>query len=479
MDSDKQSLNTEASSDESIILKDTVKIKGKESFLILTVNGLKITVKSKEEAALFICWPDVICVKRDEKSSEAHLFTVHYIHHGSNNLLRLKTLKIQEGNSEQWISLVNHHISVSGRPKKLFVVINPIGGAGKGLQIYKETIEPLFKLAEIDTSVVVTERSKHALQIGESTDFSQYNGIVIVGGDGLYQEILQGLTIQEQKKSGLNYDNPEEDLVKLSLPMGIIPAGTGNGVTRLINGCIDAKTAVLNIIRGENHRAEIFAVYNNNKLLSICGLIFGYGMFSDLIKRTDELRWMKRVRYPYAILATLLKKKRMFQAELHYRLSGVDTSEIKDGASASPSGWICHKPPVQEYGCIYALPCELIEKGNCNILNPFGKHIQLAACTSCTQVAVLKSFLDFSTGKKMSTKPGSLELIENVTDFKIKLMRDNPAGNDRVADRDARNIELEQLMDIDGEVIKLESPEIIVRLQTSFVPLYGSKFADS
>ncbi|XP_055887309.1 ceramide kinase-like protein [Biomphalaria glabrata] len=442
--------------------------------------------------AFHLNWKDIMSVKPAPNLKEAGVLLLHYISHATNKILLVKTLQIQGiRNCDQWIDLINHHISVSGRPKRLFVVINPIGGAGKGLHVYYDTVEPLFKLASIETSVIVTERSKHALNIAESTDFSHFDGIVIVGGDGLYQEILQGLTVQVQKKDGVNYNHCDQELHKLNVPLGIIPAGTGNGVTRMINGVIDVRTAALNIIRGEHHRAQVFTVYNNNKLLCVCGLIFAYGMFSDLIKRTDELRWMKRLRYPFAIIGTLMKRKRMFQAELHYRLSVLDS--MNEGSSlavcmtwqqaiglncpkvSDVAEWMTIEPAIQDYCCIYALPFELIPKDNHNIVNPYGQHVQLIVCTGCSKLAVFKSFFDFLMGKTITSKPGSLEVIKNIRDFKLKAVY---GIQDRSSSQDVRNTALDHLIDVDGEVLNLETDEIIVRLQNSFVPLFGCRLLE-
>lgn len=43
--------------------------------------------------------------------------------------------------------------SVPGRPKNAFIIINPIGGAKRGRQIYQKTVAPLFELAGIRTTV--------------------------------------------------------------------------------------------------------------------------------------------------------------------------------------------------------------------------------------------------------------------------------------------------------------------------------------
>ncbi|KAK0055002.1 ceramide kinase-like isoform X2 [Biomphalaria pfeifferi] len=449
--------------EETVIFTEAVKIKGKENILTVGLAGLKVFQKSKEASAITFKWPDVLCIQPPQKCSETVL---QYIHHKANNTLLIKTLQIQEI-SEQCVHLINQQIAASGRPKKLFVVINPFGGAGKGLQIYHEEAEPLFKVAGIETTVIVTERSKHATQIGESTDFSHYDGIVVVGGDGLYQELLHGLTLQEQKKSGINYDNPDTDLVKLNVPpIGIIPAGTGNGTTKYYNaGGFGAKTSVLNIIRGEQHRASVFGVYCNNKLFSISHLFVAYGMCGDLMKWAEELRWMKKWRYYYVILGQFLSGKRYFEAEVQYRPFVAGSG---GGVSSSLSDWINLEPAVQHCYSIYAFPYEFVDTENKKYLDPFGQCCQLVVSSGCSQLSTVKSMVAVSK----TSSPGNMEVVNNVKEFKVRLQREN-ATNPRT-EREAKNMELEKLIIIDGELLSLDSKEFSVRLQTSFVPVFGT-----
>lgn len=46
-----------------------------------------------------------------------------------------------------------------------------------------------------------------------------------MGGDGIYNEVVSGLTVRELRDHGQDPDNPECKLTQLKLPIGIIPAG--------------------------------------------------------------------------------------------------------------------------------------------------------------------------------------------------------------------------------------------------------------
>lgn len=46
-----------------------------------------------------------------------------------------------------------------------------------------------------------------------------------MGGDGLYMEILHGLTLRKQEEEGVDYNDPDAKLIPPTVRVGIIPAG--------------------------------------------------------------------------------------------------------------------------------------------------------------------------------------------------------------------------------------------------------------
>ena len=46
-----------------------------------------------------------------------------------------------------------------------------------------------------------------------------------MGGDGLYMEILQGLTVRKQQEEGVELNDPDARLAPPTVRVGIIPAG--------------------------------------------------------------------------------------------------------------------------------------------------------------------------------------------------------------------------------------------------------------
>ena len=93
-------------------------------------------------------------------------------------------------------------------PPRLLILINPAGGKGNAESLFRKHVQPMFEMAEIKSTVIVTgvsksilcnahwiitvfsvERRNHAREVVKGYDLSSIDGIVIVSGDGLVHEV--------------------------------------------------------------------------------------------------------------------------------------------------------------------------------------------------------------------------------------------------------------------------------------------------
>lgn len=82
----------------------------------------------------------------------------------------------------------------------------------RGLAVL-EQVQPTFAAAEIELDVRVTQRPGHAREMVRTLDLTNVDGLYAIGGDGTVHEVADGL-MQRGKP--------------IAVPLGIIPAGTGN-----------------------------------------------------------------------------------------------------------------------------------------------------------------------------------------------------------------------------------------------------------
>uniref|UniRef100_A0AC34G385 DAGKc domain-containing protein n=1 Tax=Panagrolaimus sp. ES5 TaxID=591445 RepID=A0AC34G385_9BILA len=102
----------------------------------------------------------------------------------------------------------------------LLIFINPHSGAGKGEEIFEKEIKPKLLNSKIKHEKIVTERINHAKEIIKlRNDLFDFNAIIIVSGDGLIFEVINGI---------LERSDGEEILKKVAF--GIVPTGSGNGL---------------------------------------------------------------------------------------------------------------------------------------------------------------------------------------------------------------------------------------------------------
>lgn len=108
---------------------------------------------------------------------------------------------------------------------KVMLVINPSSGKGSGTDIQEELEEALGKsYDEVETRL--TEGAGDAKNWAKEAADAQYDGVVVVGGDGTVNEGITGLAESENK-----------------IPFGFIPLGTANDLARALGINLDPKIA--------------------------------------------------------------------------------------------------------------------------------------------------------------------------------------------------------------------------------------------
>ena len=111
--------------------------------------------------------------------------------------------------------------------------------------------------------------------------------VICVGGDGIPFEVVNG--IMEQ-------DNGEELLQNIAI--GIIPAGTGNGITASL-GIHSPQESMLRIIHGNIKPFDVMIITqdNNESLGTIYSLLqVSYGMMSDIDFESEVIRFFGDLR---------------------------------------------------------------------------------------------------------------------------------------------------------------------------------------
>nr|WP_191994317.1 MULTISPECIES: diacylglycerol kinase family protein [unclassified Streptococcus] len=96
------------------------------------------------------------------------------------------------------------------------LIINPTSGGEKALD-YKEKLENKAREYFDDVETKITQKAKDATNFAEEAVRERYESILVFGGDGTVNEVISGIA--------------ERDYIP---KLGIIPGGTGNLITKLL-----------------------------------------------------------------------------------------------------------------------------------------------------------------------------------------------------------------------------------------------------
>ncbi|XP_068611575.1 ceramide kinase [Brachionichthys hirsutus] len=259
---------------------------------------------------------DGVKTRRSQKKAKCdqlypHSFTVSYVRRTRRHQWCCSDVTFHctsLGLCELWIQVINEQLSLfTNRPKSLLVFINPYGGKQLGKRIYEQKVAPLFRRACISTDVIVTERANHARDhLRAEADLDKYDGVVCVGGDGMFSEILHGLVTRTQMDNGVDQNQPDAELVPCSLRIGIIPAGSTDCICFATVGSIDPVTSALHIVVGDSQPMDVCSVHHDDVFLRYSVSLLGYGFYGDLLTDSERKRWLGPARYDLSGAKTFL-----------------------------------------------------------------------------------------------------------------------------------------------------------------------------
>ncbi|KAF7824865.1 ceramide kinase isoform X1 [Senna tora] len=307
-------------------------------------------------------------LRKEPKTSPWVLATYTF---GHNDLQTCKT----------WVNQLNASLNLEvGRPRNLLVFVHPRSGKGSGC-ITWEAVAPIFSRAKVKTKLIVTERAGHAFDVMSSItnkELSSYDGVVAVGGDGFFNEILNGflsprlkapvpltpsdfvhlardshgslvhdvnetveedpdkseedfplITSSNQIGSISNSDAGDKDPEFASLNeqfrFGIIPAGSTDAIVMCTTGYRDPITSALHIVLGKRVHLDVAQVIRwkttprseVEPCVRYAASFAGYGFYGDVISESEKYRWMGPKRYDYAGTMVFLSH-RSYEAEVAY-----------------------------------------------------------------------------------------------------------------------------------------------------------------
>lgn len=144
------------------------------------------------------------------------------------------------------------------------LIINPTSGGEKALD-YKEKLENKANEYFDYVETKITEKAKDATTFAEEASKENYEAVIVFGGDGTVNEVISGIA--------------EKDYIP---KLGIIPGGTGNLITKLLEISQDINEAIDQL---DFNKTNAIDIGKANK--SYFGYIFSVGSLPEAIHNVE------------------------------------------------------------------------------------------------------------------------------------------------------------------------------------------------
>lgn len=193
-------------------------------------------------------------------------------------------------------------------PENVWIaIVNPNAGAGKCHRDWPK-IKTLLEKYDVKFHAEFTERRFHAMIIARNKIREGYKKIIVVGGDGTLNEVINGLFAQK-------------DLLTTDITLGMIPVGTGNDWSRMFGISTKYEEAIKILIKEKTFiqdAGRVIFTRRDQKMGRYFINIAGIGFDALVTLKTNNLKDKKRgskLLYFWNIFTSLFGYKH-FHAEL-------------------------------------------------------------------------------------------------------------------------------------------------------------------
>lgn len=163
--------------------------------------------------------------------------------------------------------------------QKWIAIVNPNAGAGKCKRDWP-VIKDLLNKFNISYDTVFTKKRFHAMILTRNKIREGYKNILVVGGDGTLNEVINGLFAQK-------------DLITTDITLGMIPVGTGNDWARMFGISFEYEEAIKTLIKGKTFiqdAGRVIFTRKDQKIRRYFVNIAGIGFDALVTRKSNKLK---------------------------------------------------------------------------------------------------------------------------------------------------------------------------------------------
>ncbi|XP_054460883.1 sphingosine kinase 2-like [Anoplopoma fimbria] len=225
-------------------------------------------------------------------------------------------------------------MSTLSRPSRMMLLVNPQSGKGQALTLYNNHIQRMLNEAGVTHTLFITERQNHARELVKEADLSQWDALVIMSGDGLLFEVINGLL-----------ERPDwEEAIRI--PLGILPGGSGNALAASVHhysGASLVSTEELLIscgfllCQGLVAHMDLISIQLSSGPRLFSFLSLAWGFVADVDIESEKYRHVGAARFTVGTLVRLASL-RVYKGKMAYLLARRTESTPCRSASEANAG---------------------------------------------------------------------------------------------------------------------------------------------
>ena len=184
---------------------------------------------------------------------------------------------------------------------KVVAIINPISGAGADARVAgqrRALIEEAFDRRRLHGAIHFTERAGHARQLARAAVHDHADLVIVWGGDGTVNEVGTGL-------------------MGTGTALGLIPAGSGNGLAAALSCSHDSSIAIDRAFDGQARDIDA-GMLGTRPFFNIAGI----GIDARIAARFNTRERGARGRWPYVLIG-IREGCRYISCDYELELDGV------------------------------------------------------------------------------------------------------------------------------------------------------------
>ncbi|XP_015809791.3 sphingosine kinase 1 [Nothobranchius furzeri] len=225
--------------------------------------------------------------------------------------------------------------------RTMMLLVNPQSGKGQALTFYYNHVQRMLNEAGIAHTLIITEKQGHAREIVREADLTQLDALVILSGDGLLFEVINGL---------VERPDWEEAIQK---PLGILPGGSGNALAASLlyySGAppVSGEDLLVScgflLCKGSVSHMDLVSIQLSSGPRLFSFLSLAWGFVADVDVESEKYRHMGAARFTIGTLVRLASL-RVYKGKLAYLPASGEEGDLENSTPSQRATEAPRGPP--------------------------------------------------------------------------------------------------------------------------------------